>query len=98
MFLKLFRENPVRVPDPLRPGRTAIVPTLVAAGSGPISDGGSTFEPDADGWIEVPEDVGGRLHRFRFPGGERFCTPHEVNEEVRLGRAAPTSRRKSTSD
>ena len=98
MFIKLFRAHGVRVPDPLRPGRSAVVPPLVAAGTAPFEDAGVTYAPDDDGWVEVPEELGARLRQFRFPGGERFCTPTEVNEEVRLGRAPAAVRRKGARD
>lgn len=88
MFIKQFRARYTRVPDPLRPGKRVLEERLFAAGTTSLVDGGSTYQADDDGWIEVPDDLGARLVAFRFPGGERWHTPWEVDEQVRMGAMA----------
>ncbi len=86
MFLKQFRAMQVRVADPLRPGKRTFEERLVASGASGVSHGGKNYAADEDGWIDLPDEVGETVLRVRFPKGERFFTPHEVNEEVMAGR------------
>jgi hypothetical protein len=44
---------------------------------------------DAEGWIEVPEEVGTEALKYRCGKGERFYTPDQVDEEVVAGRIKP---------
>lgn len=93
MFVKQFRSTWVRVPDPLHPGKRALEERLTPTGATSISHPSGQFQADDDGWFEVPADVASELLGRRHPGGERFYTPAEVNEEVRLG-SAPAEKRK----
>jgi hypothetical protein len=85
MFIKQFRSHQVRVPDPLRPGKRVFEDRLIPSGAAAVSLEGRVYEADDDGWIEVPHELGAHLLSMRHPGGERFFTPHEVDEQVRLG-------------
>lgn len=87
MYIKQFRSQWVRVPDPMRPGRRALEERLISTGATAISHAGQEYRADPDGWFEVPHEVGIALLNFRHPGGERFYTPAEVDEQVRLGAA-----------
>jgi hypothetical protein len=84
MFVQHFTMTTKRVPDPMRPGRTAPVGVLVPSGNTSISHGGKSFAPDDSGWVEVPHEVGVHLCSFRH-NGSGFYTPAEVDEQVRLG-------------
>ena len=85
MHIKQFRAHEVRVPDPLRPGKRAFETRLLPTGGTSLSHGGKTYEADPSGWFDVPPEVGTALLRFRAPNGERFYTPPDVDEQVRLG-------------
>lgn len=86
MYIKMFKEQQVRVQDPLRPGRRIFETRLNPSGGSGLSHEGGKYEADEDGWIEVPEEVGQALTKFRGQKGEKFYTPDEVNEEVVAGR------------
>ena len=86
MFIKQYREQMVRVADPLRPGKRIFEVRLVPAGGSGIKHKGTFFEADDDGWTDVPDEVGNFLRKFRGPKGEKFYTPDEVGEEVAVGR------------
>lgn len=88
MQIKHFTMFYRRVPDPMRPGRTSPVGVLRASGNTSLSHKGTVYEPEADGWIEVPHHVGEELRRFRA-GGSGFYTRAEVDEEQRLGNVEP---------
>jgi hypothetical protein len=90
MHLKFFAAFPRRVPDPMRPGRTATVHELRdAKGTGYhyTDKAGNPVKltPDAQGWVEFPHEVGLEVQRFRGVGGAGWYTPAEVDEEVELG-------------
>ena len=90
MFIKMFREHEVRVQDPLRPGRRTFETRLRPSGA--ESHGGVDgveYFADADGWIEVPAEVGTEAVKYRFPDGARFYTPEQVDEEAAAGRINP---------
>lgn len=84
MFIQHFTMFPSRVADPMRPGRTAEVGVLRPSGNTALSHESGTYEPDENGWIEVPHEVGVELCRFRNRGSG-YYTPAEVDEQVRLG-------------
>jgi hypothetical protein len=84
MHIKHFTMNGQRVPDPLRPGRTAIVGRLTESGNTSLSHDGTEYEPDENGWINVPHEVGLDLIKFRDKGSG-FYTPGDVVDQVRLG-------------
>lgn len=92
MYIKRFRRGYEAVPDPLHPSRTAQRPVLKAVPSTyPLvyTDGSGKrveMHPDADGWFDVPEDVGAFQCKFRTPQGEGFYPERDVAEERRLGR------------
>jgi hypothetical protein len=86
MFIKQFREQQVRVQDPLRPGRRIFETRLNPTHCHTVNHGSEEYEADDDGWIELPSDAGEALRRFRGPRGEKFYTPEEVDEEVVAGR------------
>lgn len=90
MFVKQFREQEVRVADPLRPGRRIFETRLNPTGCHGISHGGVEYQGDEDGWFEVPDDVGQYLKGFRGQQGETFYTPAEVDEEIVAGRIKAT--------
>lgn len=99
MFIKHFRLSYQRVPDPQRPGRTAQVGRLSDSGNSGLSHGGINYEPDDNGWFDVPHDVGLDLCKFRA-NGSGFYEAGEVVDQVRLGAleesdqpAPPKSRR-----
>lgn len=85
MFIKQFRAVQVRVPDPLRPGKRAIEERLITTGCNGVSHGGVFFEADSDGWIDIEREAALHLMSFRGTGGEKFYTPEQVDEQVRLG-------------
>lgn len=81
MRIQHFTMRHRAVPDPMRPGRTARVGYLVQSGSSAIS--GVDAEPDEQGWLNVPHEVGVALCRFR-DNGSGFYTEGEIDEQVRL--------------
>lgn len=85
MHIKQFRTVYVRVPDPLRPGKRAQEERLYPTGAVSLSHGGVAFDADEDGWFDVPAEVAEDMLKFRHPGGEKFYTPADVDEQVRLG-------------
>lgn len=86
MYVKQFRGFAVPVPDPLRPGRVAYTERLVPTGATSLSLGDEVYRADErDGWFDVPHEMGLRLLALRYPGGERWHSPEQVNEEVRRG-------------
>lgn len=105
MQIKHFAMSGRRVPDPMRPGRTAVVGVLRSSGNTSLSHQGKTYEPASDGWFEVPHEVGVELCRYRA-SGSGFYTRAEVDEETRLGnveadeapRRGPGRPRKSEAD
>jgi hypothetical protein len=91
MRIQHFTMRHRRVPDPMRPGRTASVGYLVPSGTSAIS--GLDVTPDADGWLDVPHEVAQELCSFR-DHGSGFYTEGEIDEEVRLHRVEiPTPER-----
>lgn len=73
MRVAQVRGVPVRVPDPLRPGRTAIIERLEDAGATSISHhSGGEFKVGDDGFFDVPADVAKDLLSTVHPGGFRF--------------------------
>ncbi len=89
MLIKHFTMTGVRVPDPLRPCRTAVLGRLQASGNSALSyvdEAGERVEakPNRGGWFEVPHEVGTALCKIRT-GGSGFRSPGEVEEELRLG-------------
>ena len=89
MFIKQFREQQVRVQDPLRPGRRIFETRLNPTNCHTVNHEGEEYEADGDGWLEVPFEAGEALRSFRGPRGEKFYTPEEVDEEVVAGRIKP---------
>ena len=93
MQIKQYIEKQVKVRDPMRPGRfgyeTRMYPTHTAV----TDPSGEDYPIDAEGYSEVPEDVGNMLHKSRGGKGERWYTPQEVFEEVSLGRLEEAVRR-----
>ena len=85
MYLKQFRTVSVRVPDPLRPGRRTFEDRLIPTGCHSVSHEGVTYSADEDDWFEFPPEVGTELLKYRHPGGEKFYSPADVDEQVRLG-------------
>jgi len=85
MYIKQFRSHRVRVADPFRPGKKTFEDRLIPAGATSISHEGKTISSDSDGWFEVDAELGKRLLAIHNPGGERFHTPEDVDERVRLG-------------
>lgn len=94
MLIRHFDPFGRRVPDPMRPGRTAVVTELRPSKTSTITyvdaDGETVLvQPRRDGWFEVPEDVGQRLCQHRTPGhgvgGGGFYTEAEVDEKYGLG-------------
>lgn len=91
MYIKAFREQQVRVQDPLRPGRrvfeTRLIPSGASTLSHPDGKGGMDhYEADEDGWLDAPHELAAFVRNFRGPSGERWYTPDEVGEEVASGR------------
>lgn len=92
MLLQLFRFAKVSVRGPMGVFEET---RMFPAKAGSISHGGITYLPREDGWIEVPYDVALELltKRHHDPSDRRgsafsrFCTPEEVDEQVRLGMA-----------
>jgi hypothetical protein len=72
MRIAQVRGVPVRVPDPMRPGRTALVERLEDAGATAISHPSGNFTAGDDGFFEVPADVAADLIARQYPGGFRF--------------------------
>lgn len=102
MQIKHFTMFGQRVPDPMRPGRTALVGRLRSSGSvDPISftnDAGEevSVDPDRNGFYDVPHGVGQEMCRFRDKG-TGFYEAGQVAEEVRLGNVdEPEPPRRST--
>lgn len=87
MFIKLFKAQQVRVPDPLRPGKRTFEERLIPAGapSGVLSVQGTNYTADEEGWFDLPGEIAASLLTVRYPGGERFHTPADVNEQIGLG-------------
>lgn len=88
MLIRHFDPFGRRVPDPMRPGRTALVTELRPSNTTALqyTDASGevvTLEPRPDGWFTVPHDVGMALCRYRTPGG--FFSDGEVDEKYRLG-------------
>lgn len=84
MHIKHFTMTPQRVPDPMRPGKSATIGRLTDSGNSSLSHQGVNYEPDENGWFEVPLEVGTELCKFRVKGSG-FYTPGEVVDQVRLG-------------
>lgn len=86
MLVKHYTEVSYRVADPLRPGRTTNTGRLVPSGAYAHSDPeGGSFQADAEGWFDVPEDVGRRMCRIRTGGRSGFYGEGEVEEHRRIG-------------
>lgn len=95
MLIRHFDPFGRRVPDPMRPGRTAVVTELRPSSSTSLTytdESGTEFTipPRSDGWFDVPEEVGRRLCRHRTAGsrgigGGGFYTDAEVDDKYRLG-------------
>lgn len=88
MYVKMFREQLMRVVDPLHPGKRIFETRLRPTGAHGTSHGGVQYDADETGWFEVPDEVGDALKRFRGPKGERFFDPNDIEEEVAMGRLA----------
>lgn len=90
MLIQQFTMKGRRVPDPMNPGRTAIVGYLSAAGNtelaytDPATGEDATAHPDENGWLDVPHEIGTQLCSHR-QSGSGFYTPEEIGDEVRLG-------------
>ena len=82
MFIKMFREQQVRVADPLRPNRRIFETRFSPTGAHDHAG----YTADNEGWIEVPEEVGIEAIKYRGSKGERFFTPDQVDEEVVAGK------------
>jgi len=102
MYIKGFKEKQVRVADPLHPGKKVFEQRLIPTGGnsvhthllcvGKCKDDceGRVYRADeGDLWIDVPNEVGAFLRKFRGPQGETLLTPDELDEEVAVGRATP---------
>jgi hypothetical protein len=89
MFIKQFREQDVRIADPLRPGRRIFETRLNSNNNHSYVHDNVEYLADDEGWIEVPDEVGVLAKRFRGTRGERYFTPDEVDEEVVAGRIKP---------
>jgi hypothetical protein len=87
-FIKKFRTVQVRVPDPLHPGKRVFEDRMFDAGCTGLTFEGAVYEADEDGWFDVPPEVAEHYLRHRHPGGEKFYSPEEVDEQVRLGSMA----------
>ncbi len=92
MYIKRFRRGYEAVPDPLHPARTVNRPILKPSAAtslvyrDPLTNERVELVPDAEGWFDVPHEVGNDLCRFRTPEGEGFYPEQDVAEERRLGR------------
>jgi hypothetical protein len=86
MYLKQMKTVPVRVSDPLRPGKRTFEDRMIATGATAIVHEGVQYDADEDGWIEVPEAVGAHMQQFRSPEGAKWYTPTQIDEEYRVGR------------
>jgi hypothetical protein len=88
VHIQHFTKSYEAVPDPLRPSRSAQVGRLLPSGntSYTYSVNGRTVsvEPDENGWLEVPEEVGREACRYR-QNGSGFYTPGEVAQLTQLG-------------
>lgn len=84
MHIKHFTRRWRYVPDPMHPGRYVKTPWYVPSGAAyPIRDGSSTYPPDANGWHEVPQELGERLCKFRSDGAG-FFQPGQVADTAEL--------------
>lgn len=98
MYLKHYHPFAKRVPDPMRPGRTAVVTERRDSGATELTyvdESGKTVrvQPDEAGWFDVPDHATAeRLRKFRHGGGGWFA-PDEVDEDVSLGRITEPPRR-----
>ena len=85
MQLQMFNFSKVRVRGPMGVfEEERMFPAHVSS----IVHPAGSWEPDESGWIEVPYDAALDLLAKRFPaakGYNRYCTPNEVDEQVRLG-------------
>lgn len=84
MHIKHFTMFLQRVPNPMHPNRPVSQGKLAASGTTSLSHDGVTYEPDENGWFDVPHEVGVELCKFRV-SGSGFFQPHEVADAVRLG-------------
>ena len=85
MYLKQFRTVQVRVPDPMKPSRKTFEDRLIPTGGTQISHGGKIYDADEEGWFDLPFDAANHLASFRSPNGEKFYSPEQVDEQVRIG-------------
>ena len=98
-YIKQFRTVQQRVPDPFRPGKKTFEDRMLPTGAHSLSHKGKTITADDDGWFEVSHATAAALMGFRHPGGERFYSPDQVQEQVSLGAlddgdASPETRKK----
>ena len=82
-YLKKFIEIRYRVRDPLRPGQFTFDTRLDGDTITSLNHEGKTYEPDENGWFDLPDDVAA-FYRSR----PNWLRPQEVDEEVVSGRLA----------
>jgi len=87
-YVKMFREQLMRVVDPLHPGKRIFETRLRPTGAHGVSHQNIQYDADESGWFEVPDEVAVELKTFRGPKGERYFDPNDVEEEVAMGRLA----------
>lgn len=95
MRIAQVRGVPVRVPDPMRPGRTALVEKLEDAGATSISHPAGDFTAGDDGFFDVPPEVAADLLGRVHPGGFRFLPEGAIEAGLIKPRVEPVKRRKS---
>lgn len=93
MRIAQVRGVPVHVPDPMRPGRTAVVEKLVDAGATAISHPLGNFTVDDDGFFDVPPEVAADLISRQHPGGFRFLPEGALEEGLIKPRREPKRRK-----
>lgn len=86
MQLQAFLFKRVKIRGPLGVfEETRVSPT----GSGDLSHAGRRYPADEAGWVEVPYDQAIELKKMVFhreDGGYiKYCTPDEIDENLRLG-------------
>jgi hypothetical protein len=81
MFIKHFTAKTQMVPSPLHPGRREKSVVLRPSGVTHVNHDGKTYKANEYGWIDVPEEVGRALVKFRV-NGSGFFTENEVDEQA----------------
>jgi hypothetical protein len=82
-YLKKFIEIRYRVRDPLRPGQYTFDSRLDGDTVSSISHDGRTYEPDENGWFDLPNEVAA-FYRAR----PNWLGPQDVDEKVVSGQLA----------